>query len=231
MSKTCTINKRQPDGRWPKGTPGNATGRPPGSRNKSTLFFEELLNGRGEALIQKAVALALKGDTTALRICLDRICPPRKERTLDIHLPDLTGPEQVSAALASIVTALGEGRITPGEAESLVRILESRVRIIEVEDLARRICELESQHTAAPDLADQAARESETFDWVSRNYRNRDLDSETELGSESENGATTGIRGMASEFGTDNGAGDGNGTTPVGSGAPLPPPHTVVKNV
>ena len=60
--------------RWRKGTSGNPAGRPTGSRNKATLYFEELLDGQGEALIKKAVELSLKGDTTALRLCLERIC-------------------------------------------------------------------------------------------------------------------------------------------------------------
>jgi len=64
-----------------KGKSGNASGRPPGSRNKTMLAMEVLLDGQMEALTQKAVDLALEGDTTALRLCLERICPPRKEST------------------------------------------------------------------------------------------------------------------------------------------------------
>ena len=115
-------------GRWSKGTSGNPAGRPPSSRNKSTLFFEKLLNDSGERLIQKAITMALNEDPAAMRLCLERICPPRKERTIDIALPTITDRKSVSATLASIVTAVGEGRITPGEAESLVRILRPKWR-------------------------------------------------------------------------------------------------------
>src|ERR1700693_659671 len=55
------------------GASGNPDGRPKGSRNKSTLALEALLDGQAEALTQKAVELALAGDITALRLCLDRI--------------------------------------------------------------------------------------------------------------------------------------------------------------
>ena len=34
----------------------------------------------GESLTQKAIDLALGGDMAALRLCLDRILPPRKDR-------------------------------------------------------------------------------------------------------------------------------------------------------
>jgi Family of unknown function (DUF5681) len=77
MSIKNTNSKRSPEGRWRKGTSGNPAGRPPGSRNKSTTFFEELLEDQGEALIQKAIELSLKGDTRALSICWDRLLPPR----------------------------------------------------------------------------------------------------------------------------------------------------------
>src|SRR4051794_17225119 len=77
-------------GRYSKGTSGNPAGRPAGSRNKSTLLSEEMLQGQAPAIIQKAIDLALKGDTTALRLCLERICPPRKERLIDLPLPLIT---------------------------------------------------------------------------------------------------------------------------------------------
>jgi len=50
--------------------PGNA-GRPKGTRNKATLALEALLDGEGEALTRRAIQMALEGDTTAMRLCLD----------------------------------------------------------------------------------------------------------------------------------------------------------------
>jgi hypothetical protein len=42
-----------------------------------------LLDGEAQALTRKAVELALDGNTMALRMCLDRIGPPRRERRAD----------------------------------------------------------------------------------------------------------------------------------------------------
>jgi len=130
MSVENVNPKRTVKGRWGKGASGNPAGRPSGSRNQSSLFFEELLSGQGEALIQKGIELSLKGDTRALSICWDRLLPPRKERAIELPLPKLTDVKSVSAALASVVTAVAEGRITPGEAESLARILETQMRVV-----------------------------------------------------------------------------------------------------
>jgi hypothetical protein len=37
-----------------------------------------LLDGEAEALTRKAVELALDGDASALRLCLDRVVGPRR---------------------------------------------------------------------------------------------------------------------------------------------------------
>ena len=70
-----------------KGTSGNPSGRPRGSRNATTLALEVLLDGQAQALTQKAIDLALTGDIPALRLCLDRILPPRKDRPVSFTLP------------------------------------------------------------------------------------------------------------------------------------------------
>ena len=57
-------------GRFQKGRLGNPDGRPKGSRNKTTLIAQSLLEGEAEALVRKVVQLALEGDLTCLRICL-----------------------------------------------------------------------------------------------------------------------------------------------------------------
>src|SRR5262249_55639945 len=135
---------------------------PIGSRNQSTLFFEELLNGQGEALIQKGIELSLKGDTRALTICWDRLLPARKDRVVELHLPKITDMNTVSAALASVVTAVAEARITPGEAESLARVLETQMRVVEFGSLVERVSELEKAHTRTPTVE---SSDGSTLDW------------------------------------------------------------------
>src|SRR6266850_8122204 len=76
-----------PAGRlFQKGQSGNPGGRRPGCRNRATLAAEVLLEGEAEALTRKAVELALEGDTTALRLCLERIVPQRRSRALAFDL-------------------------------------------------------------------------------------------------------------------------------------------------
>ena len=69
-------NGRNTDGKF---SDGNA-GRPKGSRNKATIAIESLLEGQAEALTQTAISKALDGDSIALRLCMDRIAPPMKDK-------------------------------------------------------------------------------------------------------------------------------------------------------
>jgi Family of unknown function (DUF5681) len=81
-----------PEGRFKPGQSGNPAGRPPGTRNKATESAELLLEGEAEALTREAVELALAGDATALRLCLDRLIPPRRERKVQLdNIPPVRG--------------------------------------------------------------------------------------------------------------------------------------------
>ena len=88
-----TARKQQIGLRFEPGQSGNPSGRPKGSRNKATLAVETLLDGEAEVITRKAIELAKKGDLVAIRLCLDRIAPPRKDRPIPFSLPAL-GKEQ-----------------------------------------------------------------------------------------------------------------------------------------
>ena len=81
-----------------KGQSGNPAGKPKGARHSATLAAETLLDGEAEALTRKAIELALAGDPIALRLCLDRILPPRRERPLRFVLPKLRSAADASSA-------------------------------------------------------------------------------------------------------------------------------------
>ena len=75
---------RNPDGTFSKGNAINLAGKPKGTRHAATRLAEALIDGRAKELVDKAVDMALAGDPTAMRLVLDRLCPPRRERTVDI---------------------------------------------------------------------------------------------------------------------------------------------------
>ena len=89
------------------------------------------MDGQAETITQKAIELALQGDTTALRLCLERICPPRKSRPVNIELPEVKTTEGVAEAQAAVVQAVADGELTPEEGTAVTNILEARRKAIE----------------------------------------------------------------------------------------------------
>jgi Family of unknown function (DUF5681) len=94
--------------KFKKGQSGNPNGKPPGARNKATLLIEKLLDDDAKNIAEKAIELAKSGDSTALRLCLDRIAPARKDRHIPFKLPKLEKPEHAIAAAAAIVEAVAQ---------------------------------------------------------------------------------------------------------------------------
>ena len=130
-------------GQFSKGTSGNPSGRPPGSRNQATLLIESLLEGEAEQVTRKVIELALAGDITALRLCLERLIPPRKDRPIHLPLPPIENVQQISLAMARVSAAIGEGEITPTEGEVLSNILAANKDVMVTADLERRMDDLE----------------------------------------------------------------------------------------
>jgi hypothetical protein len=122
-------------------------GKPPGARHRTTLAVESLLDGEAEKLTRKAIKLALAGDTTALRLFLERIAPLRKGRPVAISLPDVKSPAGVTDALAAIVKAMGAGEITSDEAVALAGVVELQRKALEMVEIEARLAALEQKVT------------------------------------------------------------------------------------
>lgn len=130
-------------GKFQKGQSGNPNGRPIGARNKTTVAVETLLDGDAESLTRKAIELGNAGDMQALRLCLERIIPPRKDRPVTFDMPDVTCAKDVVDAIAALLGSVSKGDITPSEAGEVSKIFDVYVRAIEVNDLAARIDAME----------------------------------------------------------------------------------------
>lgn len=128
---------------WKPGQSGNPKGRKKGARNKATLAALELLDGEAEVLSRKAIDLALEGDTTALRLCLERIAPPRRDVPIKFDLPELETAADAATAMARVVEAVACGEMTPTEGSAVATLIEGFRKTLEVEDLARRLEALE----------------------------------------------------------------------------------------
>jgi hypothetical protein len=105
--------------------------------------LEELLEGQGEKLTQKAVDLALAGDTVALKLCLERIYPARKDRAVRFALPPITSPRDAADIAAAIAEAVAAGRLTPTEAAELGKVIEIYVKAYQTAELNDRMARVD----------------------------------------------------------------------------------------
>ncbi|WP_404286452.1 hypothetical protein ACD578_15870 [Microvirga sp. RSM25] len=140
----------QREGRGKKGGPGKPfepgnSGRPQGSRNKTTLALEALLDGEAEEITRKVIELAKDGESMALKMAMDRILPPRRDRPVNFALPKLETPADAIRAAAAIAAAVAAGELTPMEAGEMAKLVESFTRAFEVHDIDKRLSQLEAE--------------------------------------------------------------------------------------
>lgn len=134
-------------GKFQPGQSGNPAGKVKGTRNRTTRAIEALLDGEAEALTRTAIELAQGGDTVALRMCLDRLVPPRKDRPITFDLPPIETTDDLPKATGAIVAAVAAGELTPAEAAEISKTLDVHVRAIEATELHRRMAALEARGT------------------------------------------------------------------------------------
>lgn len=144
MSDPANTGRKQ-SARFKPGTSGNPAGKAPGTRHRVTRAVEALLEGQHEALTQKAIDKALEGDGVALRLCLDRIAPPRKDAPVSFDLPPIRTAGDTVAASSSLLDAVAAGEVTPDEAGRVMALLTAHRALVETGDLEARIEALEGK--------------------------------------------------------------------------------------
>jgi hypothetical protein len=133
------VGKR--DTRFKAGNPG----KPKGTRHRATLIAEALIDGQAQEIVQKAIAMAASGDPTALRIVMERLCPPRRERTISLAMPSIKSASDLIMAAAALADATAAGDITPSEAASLSTLVGNVAKAIETVEIVARLERIEEQ--------------------------------------------------------------------------------------
>ena len=60
-----------------------------------------------------------------MRLCLERILPPCRERTVKFVLPPIESAADIAAAMKAVTSALAGGAITPGEAGTIAAVVDA----------------------------------------------------------------------------------------------------------
>ena len=135
---------RNSDGTFAKGNPG----KPKGTRHRATMASLSLLDGEAEALTRKAIESALGGDSVALRLCLERIAPVRKDAPVQFALPEMNSAEGAAKAAGAVLSAVSDGKLTPSEGAHVMGLIETYRRTLELSELEARVIALEQSHAA-----------------------------------------------------------------------------------
>lgn len=135
--------KRDPGGKWLPGQSGNPSGRKPNAER-----IRQLLQPHQEALVAKAVALALAGDTFALRTCLERLAPPPRPESAAVLVPGLAEAPTLSGKAEAILAAVGNGQLSPDIGERLLTALAAYAKAKELDELQERVTALQNELAA-----------------------------------------------------------------------------------
>ena len=130
---------RNTDGTFGPGNPG----KPKGARHKATQAVLALLDGEAEALTRQAVNMALDGDTTALRLCLERIAPARRDTPVTFDLPHMESARDAATVASAVLRAVALGDLTPTEGAHIMALVETYRRTLETTEMEARMTELE----------------------------------------------------------------------------------------
>lgn len=126
---------RNTDGTFAAGN----SGKPRGTRHKATQAVLALLDGQAEALTRQAVTMALGGDCAALRLCLERIAPPRKDAPAQFDLPPIQSAADAAKAAGAVLGAVAGGDLTPTEGAHIMALVEGYRRTLETSELEAHV--------------------------------------------------------------------------------------------
>lgn len=112
------------------------------------MVAEVLLDGEAETITRKAIELAKGGDITAIRLCLERILPPRKDRPISVDLPTVSSVADLKTAHAEVIRDVASGELTPDQGRAFSDLLESYRRTIETSEIEQRLAMLEESMTS-----------------------------------------------------------------------------------
>lgn len=149
MSAETTARKQR--GRpFPKGRSGNPAGRPLGARGRATVLAEALMDAEAEDITRIVIAGAKARDQVCLRLCMDRILPPRRDRAVRFDLPKMASAADAVGAMARVLEAVASGELRPSEGEAVSRLVATWIQSFQVVDIERRLIALENTTCTAP---------------------------------------------------------------------------------
>lgn len=124
------------------GQSGNPSGRPSGSKNRSTKLLESIEQDL-PALLAVTKEKALQGDMTAMRLLFDRGLPVRKPLSPVFDIPELAMASTLTEQAQAVLSGVCRGFIPPDVGSQLIMAIGATAKVLETDELVRRIIHLE----------------------------------------------------------------------------------------
>ena len=155
---------RDDNGRWLAGASGNPNGprdelgrwAPGASGNQGSPRVRTLRAAARRAIeadlpqiIEAVKAKALAGDMIAARILLDRCLPAQRPDSEPVVIEGLSEAVTLSDKAAAVIAAVARGEVAPEVGERLLIALAACAKVIESDELQRRVTALEEQEEIA----------------------------------------------------------------------------------
>jgi hypothetical protein len=119
---------------------------------------EDLLDRAAAALTRKAIERALEGDGAALRLCIERVMPVRKDRPVTFPISKIESPSDAANYMSALLAAVAGGAVSPSEASEIARLVESYIKVFDASEIERRVAALEERTTKHERSVEGAAR-------------------------------------------------------------------------
>lgn len=134
---------KQEQTRWKPGQSGNPNGRPPGSSESGKLRAD--IEKKVPGIVAKLVRQANDGDVQAARLLLERVLPPLRATEQPVSMP-FPAEASLTEQGRAVLKAAADGVLTSSQASQMMTGLGSLARLVESDELARRVAALEEKH-------------------------------------------------------------------------------------
>lgn len=124
------------------GKSGNPKGRPKGSKNKNKRLMDALAKDLPK-LVAATKKKALQGDTAALRLLLERLIPAKKSESSTIVIKNFDSGKSLTKKANVIMGAIADGIVPPDVGSSLIAAIGNTAKIMEIDELMKRVEALE----------------------------------------------------------------------------------------
>lgn len=124
------------------GQSGNPAGRKPGQTPGAQI--RKAIEENKELILKAVINAAITGDMMACKMLLDRITPTFKPVAAQIELPIADGAGLTEQG-ATVIRAALSGHIPPDIGSQLITALSNQAKIIEIDELTKRVEVLENE--------------------------------------------------------------------------------------